>query len=101
MELLQITADLSVKNGEDSVSVKNDNDGSLVIELSGPSLIKQMPGSQKKYWQLLKKYSRPVKNPIVVLLNGKRFLRARQGKVKILNWPLALKTLLKNWLIFS
>jgi len=100
MELLQITADLSVKNEENSLSVKNDKNGSLVIELSGPSLLNQVPGSPKVYWQILKQYSRPVKNPIVVKLNGKRLLRARQGKVNILNWPLALKTLLKNWLNF-
>lgn len=98
MKVLEISADLSITNGNDLLQVKNAEDGSLRIDLSGPSLIRHLPGKRRIWRKQLMEYSRQLKNAIVVYISGKPLMHVDQGNLRILNWPMAFRLIVKNWL---
>lgn len=89
---LKIEADLSMVSPKGKIHIVT-NSAELVINLSNVYLLKQIPLQKRDLFFTVKDNLKLIRNPILIVVGDKQWLRISEGSIQIKDWLITLKYL--------
>lgn len=89
---LKIEADLSMVSQKGKIHIES-NSAELVINLSNVYLLKQIPLQKRDLFFTVKGNLKLIRNPILIVVGDKQWLRINEGRIQIKDWLITLKYL--------